>query len=87
MPYFGLDFRGLPGGADMICWYYWFTHDVKAAMLLGVTKPFSPLGTKLHFHVNYSRKSIHRFHIDHNAPCLPPKILHNRELFPISPGC
>ena len=51
------------------------------------TKPFSPLGTKLHFHVNYSRKSIHRFHIDHNAPCLPPKILHNRELFPISPGC
>ena len=51
------------------------------------TKPFSPLGTKLHFHVNYSRKSIHHFHIDHNAPCLPPKILHNRELFPISPGC
>ena len=21
--------------------------------------------------------SIHSFHIDHNAPCLPPKILHN----------
>ena len=51
------------------------------------TKPFSPLGTKLHFHVNYSRKSIHHFHIDHNAPCLPPKILHNPEFFPISPGC
>ena len=21
--------------------------------------------------------SIHHFHTDHNAPCLPPKILHN----------
>ena len=21
--------------------------------------------------------TIHHFHIDHNAPCLPPKILHN----------
>ena len=20
---------------------------------------------------------IHNFHIDHNAPCLPPKIMHN----------
>ena len=40
----------------------------------------------VNYHVNYSRKPIHHFHIDHNAPCLPPKILHNRELFPISPG-
>ena len=25
----------------------------------------------------YVLGSIHNFHIDHNAPCLPPKILHN----------
>ena len=25
----------------------------------------------------YVLGSIHHFHIDHNAPCLPPKILHN----------
>ena len=25
----------------------------------------------------YSNLSIHYFHIDHNAPCLTPKILHN----------
>jgi len=29
--------------------------------------------------------NICHFHISHNTPCLPPKILHN--LFPISPGC
>ena len=23
------------------------------------------------------KRSIHHFHIDHNAPCLPPKLLHN----------
>ena len=46
MPYFGLDFRGLPGGADMICWYYiyWFTHDVKAAMLVVRNKAFFSSG-------------------------------------------
>ena len=44
MPYFGLDFRGVPGGADMICWYYWFTHDVKAAMLVVRNKAFLSSG-------------------------------------------
>ena len=30
-----------------------------------------PLCTEMH------KRSIRYFHIDHNAPCLPPKILHN----------
>ena len=30
-----------------------------------------PLFTEMH------KRSIRYFHIDHNAPCLPPKILHN----------
>ena len=25
----------------------------------------------------YKKTLIHHFHIDHNAPCLPPRILHN----------
>ena len=36
---------------------------------------------------NEVSKAIHYFHIDHNAPCLPPsppENFHNR--FPISPG-
>ena len=44
------------GKAQVI--YCWFARDVTAAMLLvkKEQKPFSPLGTKLYFHVNSSRK-------------------------------
>ena len=32
----------------------------------------------------YVLSSIHHIHIDHNVPCLPPKILHNQCLrFPL----
>ena len=31
-------------------------------------------------------KAIYHFHMDHNAPCFPPKILRNHAVFPIFPG-
>ena len=40
------------------------------------TIPFGIVASS--FSDNLSQNScIHHFHIDHNAPCLPPKILHN----------
>ena len=32
--------------------YYWFARDLTAAMLVAKKKAFSPLGSRLHFHVN-----------------------------------
>ena len=40
------------------------------------TIPFGIVASS--FSDNLSQNScIHHYHIDHNAPCLPPKILHN----------
>ena len=49
-----------PGQEGLSTPYFncWFARDVTAAMLVGgqEQKHFSPLGTKLNFHVNSSRK-------------------------------
>ena len=45
-------YRAKNNNAQLKTTQYWFTRDVTAAKVVGKKKHFSPLGSKLHFHVN-----------------------------------
>ena len=70
----------LPCSAAPLC--FWLAHErgcVTAVQFILFNFANYPLSIAMELKVSKEiwDTSIHHFHIDHNAPCLPPRLLHN----------